>query len=134
MKRFNHKQSHVSFCWPLLCGEILTVIYCKDEHIKGIIDINGTMHLMRTFFLEVAFLFSAFKRQFPVLPFCVTGSVVLHGTGDVPLLWNSTARSYIGNAYIRIFLNINSFVDLIQVKMNLVRFIYNYFELKVQSA
>jgi len=42
--RFNHKHCHVFYCLQQPCGEFLTVIYCYDKQIKGIIARNRSMH------------------------------------------------------------------------------------------
>jgi len=44
MNRFNHKHCLVGYYLQLLCGEILTVIYCFNEQIIEVMAINGAMH------------------------------------------------------------------------------------------
>ena len=41
--KLNHKHCHVSYCKQLLCGEILTVIYCYNKQIIGVMASNGSI-------------------------------------------------------------------------------------------
>jgi len=72
MNRFNHKHCHVQ----IQCGEILTVFYCQDEQILGIMSTNGYMHNV-----------SVCVGIYPPMDICITSVLVLVYIN----IWNITA-------------------------------------------